>query len=60
MRLNIKKDQLVDQLVADYFAQGGTVQQEAAQNTTKTLRKKLSLSTRHIRQYNKIGRKVVK
>ena len=60
MRLNIKKDQLVDQLVADYFAQGGTVQRDIAQNVTKTLRKQLSLGSRHIRQYNKIGRKVVK
>jgi transposase len=60
MRLTIKKDQLVDQLVADYLAAGGTIQREAAQNVTKTLRRGLSLGTRHIRQYNKIGRRVVK
>jgi hypothetical protein len=60
MRLNIKKDQLVDQLVAQYLANGGTVQRVEQQSITKTLRKQLSLGSRHIRQYNKIGRRVVK
>ena len=54
MRLNIKKDQLVDQLIAQYLASGGTVQRAEDQSITKTLRKKLSLGSRHIRQYNTV------
>jgi len=58
MRLNIKKDQLVDQLVADYLARGGTVQRTAAQNVTKTVRRALSLSSKHLGKHNKFGARV--
>ena len=58
MRLTVKKDQLVDQLVADYLARGGSVQRAAAQNITKTLRKGLSLNTRHVGKHNRFGQRV--
>jgi hypothetical protein len=58
MRLNIKKDQLVDQLVAEYLAQGGTVQRTAAQNVTKTVRRALSLSSRHVGKHNRLGARI--
>jgi hypothetical protein len=58
MRLNIKKDQLVDQLVAEYLARGGTVQRTVEQNVTKTVRRALSLSSRHVGKHNRMGARV--
>ena len=58
MRLNIKKDQLVDQLVAEYLANGGTVTREDPQTANKTLRRALSLVSRHVGKHNRMGARV--
>lgn len=58
MRLNIKKDELVNQLVAQYLANGGSVQRVEQQSVTKTLRKALSLGTRHVGKHNRFGQRV--
>jgi hypothetical protein len=58
MRLNIKKDQLVDQLVAEYIARGGTITKEDPQQSTKTLRKAMSLASRHLGKHNRMGARV--
>ena len=58
MRLNIKKNQLVDQLVAEYLAKGGTVTREDPQTATKTLRRAMSLASRHVGKHNKMGARV--
>jgi len=58
MRLNIKKDQLVDQLVAEYLAKGGTVTREDPQTATKTLHRAMSLASRHVGKHNKMGARV--
>jgi hypothetical protein len=60
MRLHVKnRDELTAQ-IADFIARGGKIQTEDQQTVTKRLRKATSLASRHIRQYNKLGRRVVK
>ena len=58
MRLNIKKDQLTEKLVAEYLARGGTITREDAQTATKRMKKALSLASRHLGKHNKFGARV--
>lgn len=58
MRLNIKKDKLVDTLVADYLARGGVVRVVESANVTRTLRRQLSLCSRHVGKHNRLGQRV--
>lgn len=58
MRLNVKKDQLTEQLVAEYLAKGGTIKKEDPQQATRTLRRAMSLASRHLGKHNKMGARV--
>jgi hypothetical protein len=58
MRLTVKKDQLTEQLVAEYLAKGGTIKREDAQTATRTLRRAMSLASRHLGKHNKMGARV--
>jgi hypothetical protein len=58
MRLNVKKDQLTQKLVAEYLARGGTIKKEDAQTATKRLKRALSLGSRHVGKHNGFGQRV--
>jgi hypothetical protein len=58
MRLNVKKDQLTEQLVAEYLAKGGTITREDPQTATKTLRRAMSLASRHLGKHNRMGQRI--
>lgn len=58
MRLTVKKDQLTEQLVAEYLAKGGVIKKEDPQQATKTLRRAMSLASRHLGKHNKMGARV--
>ena len=60
MRLHVKNRAELEAQIAAYIAKGGAIQKQDAQTATKALRKATSLASRHIRQYNKLGRRVVK
>ena len=58
MRLNVKKDQLTEKLVAEYLAKGGTITKEDPQQATKTLRRAMSLASRHLGKHNRMGQRI--
>jgi hypothetical protein len=58
MRLNVKKDQLTEKLVAEYLAKGGTITREDPQTATKTLRRAMSLASRHLGKHNRMGQRI--
>jgi hypothetical protein len=58
MRLNVKKDQLTEKLVAEYLAKGGTITREDPQQATKTLRRAMSLASRHLGKHNRMGQRI--
>ena len=58
MRLNVKKDELTAQLVAEYLARGGEITREDPQTATKRLKRKLSLGSRHLGKHNAFGQRV--
>ena len=58
MRLNVKKDQLTEKLVAEYLARGGTITREDPQTATKRLKKSLSLASRHLGKHNRMGQRI--
>ena len=58
MRLHVKKDELTQKLVAEYLAKGGVITKEDPQQATKTLRRAMSLASRHLGKHNKMGARV--
>lgn len=58
MRLNVKKDQLTEKLVAEYLARGGTIKREDPQQATRTLRRAMSLASRHLGKHNRMGQRI--
>jgi hypothetical protein len=58
MRLTVKnRDELVAQ-IADYIARGGEITREDPQTATKTLRRAMSLASRHLGKHNFTGARV--
>ena len=58
MRLHVKNRAELEQQIADYIARGGTIKREDPQTATKTLRKAMSLASRHLGKHNRMGARV--
>lgn len=58
MRLNVKNRAELEAQIADYIARGGTIKKEDPQTASKTMRKAMSLASRHIGKHNKMGARV--
>jgi hypothetical protein len=58
MRLHVKnRDELTAQ-IADFIARGGKIQTEDPQTATKTLKRAMSLASRHLGKHNRMGARV--
>ena len=58
MRLTVKnRDELIAQIEA-YIASGGEITREDPQTATKTLRRAMSLASRHLGKHNFSGARV--
>ena len=55
MRLAVKNRAELEQQIADYIARGGIIKREDTQTTSKTLRKAMSLASRHLGKHNRMG-----
>lgn len=58
MRLTVKNRAELEAQIADYIARGGEIQKEDAQTATKTLRRAMSLASRHLGKHNRMGARV--
>ena len=58
MRLMVKNRAELEAQIADYIARGGKIQKEDPQAADKTLRKTVSLASRHLGKHNKMGARV--
>lgn len=58
MRLMVKSRAELEAQIADFIARGGAIQREDAQTATKTLRKAMSLASRHLGKHNRMGARV--
>lgn len=58
MRLHVKNRAELEAQIADYIARGGTIKKEDPQTATKTMRKAMSLASRHVGKHNKMGARV--
>lgn len=58
MRLTVKNRVELEAQIALYIARGGKIQKEDPQTATKTLRKAMSLASRHLGKHNKMGARV--
>jgi hypothetical protein len=58
MRLHVKRDELTQKLVAEFLANGGRIQKEDPQTTTRTLKRAVSLASRHLGKHNRLGARV--
>ena len=58
MRLHVKNRAELEQQIADYIAKGGVIKREDPQQATKTLRKAMSLASRHLGKHNRMGARV--
>lgn len=55
---NIKRRDELEAQIADYIARGGKIQREDPQTASKTLRRAMSLASRHLGKHNKMGQRV--
>jgi hypothetical protein len=58
MRLHVKRDELTQKLVAEFLANGGTIKREDPQTATRTLKRAVSLASRHLGKHNRTGARV--
>ena len=58
MRLNVKNRAELEAQIADYIARGGVIKREDPQTATKTMRKAMSLASRHLGKHNRQGARV--
>jgi hypothetical protein len=58
MRLTAKNRTELEAQIADYIARGGTITREDPQSASKTLRKAMSLASRHLGKHNRMGARV--
>jgi len=58
MRLHVKRDELTQKLVAEFLANGGRIQKEDPQTATKTLKRAMSMASRHLGKHNRLGARV--
>jgi hypothetical protein len=58
MRLTAKNRTELEAQIADYIARGGTIKREDPQSASKTLRKAMSLASRHLGKHNRMGARV--
>jgi hypothetical protein len=58
MRLHVKRDELTQKLVAEFLANGGHIQKEDPQTATKTLKRAMSMASRHLGKHNRLGARV--
>jgi len=58
MRLHVKNRAELEAQIAEFIAKGGKIQREEEQTTTKTLRKAMSLASRHLGKHNRMGARV--
>lgn len=55
---NIKRRDELEAQIADYIAKGGVIKREDPQTASKTLRKAMSLASRHLGKHNRMGARV--
>ena len=58
MRLNVKNRTELEAQIADFIARGGKIQKEDTQTATRTLRRAMSLASRHLGKHNRMGARV--
>jgi hypothetical protein len=58
MRLHVKNRAELEAQIAEFIAKGGKIQREEEQTATKTLRKAVSLASRHLGKHNRMGARV--
>jgi hypothetical protein len=58
MRLHVKNRAELAAQIAAYIAKGGTIKREDPQTATRTLRKAMSLASRHLGKHNRMGARV--
>ena len=58
MRLAVKNRAELEQQIADYIARGGVIKKEDPQTASKTLRKAMSLASRHLGKHNRMGHRI--
>jgi hypothetical protein len=58
MRLHVKNRAELEAQIAEFIARGGKIQKEDPQTATKTLRKAVSLASRHLGKHNRMGARV--
>lgn len=55
---NIKRRDELEAQIAEFIARGGKITREDPQTATKTLRKAMSLASRHLGKHNRMGARV--
>jgi hypothetical protein len=58
MRLHVKNRAELEAQIAEFIARGGKIQKEDPQTATRTLRKAMSLASRHLGKHNRMGARV--
>jgi hypothetical protein len=58
MRLHVKNRAELEAQIAEFIARGGKIQKEDPQTATRTLRKAVSLASRHLGKHNRMGARV--
>jgi hypothetical protein len=58
MRLTAKNRTELEAQIAAYIARGGVIKREDPQTATKTLRRAMSLASRHLGKHNRQGARV--
>ena len=58
MRLHVKNRAELEAQIAEFIAKGGKIQKEDPQTATKTLKRAMSLASRHLGKHNRMGARV--
>ena len=58
MRLTVKNRTELEAQIALYIARGGTIKREDPQTATKTLKRAMSLASRHLGKHNRMGARI--
>ncbi len=58
MRLHVKNRSELEAQIAEFIAKGGKIQREDPQTATKTLKRAMSLASRHLGKHNRTGARV--
>lgn len=58
MRLTVKSRAELEAQIAEFIARGGKITREDPQTATKTLRRAMSLASRHLGKHNGLGQRV--